>query len=364
MGLMRLTFLGFSFLALAACGGPKSDAPDAAPAPVIDAKEVAAADGYGAPGEKVSAVAFWSHPSVNFQGMLLASTNTGLKAFNIETGDVVATGDGPAAALLAVAYSGTGRAAQGYAVTESGGAYQVYAIGNEAPSLTPLPANNSAAGAASFCVSGTELYEAGHDQLAVRDISLTAQSATISDARTLASVSGIVACHVDDRSGDVITVSKDGAIKRITPSTGEAFGLTLVDGLKADASALFLTTTTAPEGEPGGAIAVLDGKNAVIRLFDLVDGHALGAVRIKATFDLDAIISARTISAGYANYGGVYRDGALAVVTEGDGAPIRLAPWNGVLAALSLPLGETVNPRDPHPAAKDDGVLSIEFQQP
>lgn len=360
---MRSTILGFSLLALAACGGPKTEAP-AAPAPAIDAKEVAAADGYGDAGENVIALAFWSHPSVNFQGLLLASTDKGLKAFNIETGDQVAMSDGPAATALAVAYSGMGAKAQGYAVTETAGAYRFYAIGNDAPSLTPLTANNSAAGAPAFCVSGNTLYEAGNDELSARDISLTEASVAIGGARPVASVSGILACHVDDRSGDVITIGKDGAIKRVTPSTGESFGLTLVDGLKADASALFLTTTPEPESEAGGAIAVLDGQNAIVRLFDLIDGHALGAVRIKATFDLDAIVRAKTIAAGYANYGGVYRDGALAVAAGGDGAPIRLVPWNGVLAALSLPLGESVNPRDPQPAGRDEDVLSIEFQQP
>ncbi len=364
---MRSRFLGLSLLALAACGGPKPAAPDA-PAPVIDVREVAAADGYGDGGDNVTAIAFWSHPSVNFESLLLASTDKGLKAFNIETGDQVAMSEGPAAAALAVAYSGTGPAAQGYAVTQSAGAYHFYAIGNDAPSLTPLTTGNPAAGSAAFCVSGTTLYEAGDNKLTARDLSLTAKTAAIGAARQVASVDGVVACHVEDRSGDVITISKDGAIKRVTPSSGESFGLTLVDGLMADASAVVLTTTPEPESAAGGAIAVLDGKNAIIRLFDLVDGHALGAVRIKATFDLDEIISARTISAGYGNYGGVYRDGALAVVTAGvtagAGAPIRLVPWNGVLAALSLPIGETVNPRDPHPAGKDEGVLSIEFQQP
>jgi hypothetical protein len=361
---MRSAALVLSFLALAACGGPKSEAPPAAPAAAIDVREVAAADGYGEAGETVTAVAFWSHPSVNFQGLILASTATGLKAFNIETGAVAASSEGNAADALAVAYSGTGPQAQGYAVMQAAGAYAFYAIGNDTPSLTPLTATNTAAGAPAFCVSGARLYEAGNDKLSARDLSLSPESVSIGDARVVAEVDGVIACHVDDRSGDVITISRDGAIKRVTPSSGEAFGLTLVNDLKPGASALFLMTTAEPENEPGGAVAVLDGPNGVIRLFDLIDGHALGAVRIKATFDLDAVVSAKTIAAGYANYGGVYRDGALAVVTQGDGAPIRLAPWNGVLAALNLPIEENVNPRDPHPAGKVEDVLSIDIKQP
>ncbi len=129
-----------------------------------------------------------------------------------------------------------------------------------------------------------------------------------------------------------------------------------------------LSTGVADEAANGGAIAVLEGASGVIRLFDLADGHALGAVRIKSTFDLKAIASAKAIAFGYGNYGGVYRDGILAVVANGEAGaeqpPIRLVPWTGVLAALQLPLGENVDPRDPSPAEADESVIDIEFIEP
>ncbi len=357
---MRLISVLLALLALAACERAKKAEPAA---PAIEVHEVAAADGYGAPDDVVNAVAFWSHPSVNFQSLLIATTDAGLKAFSIESGEEIGSAATPAS-TVSVFYLGSGAKAEGYAIASGDGAYSLYAIANDAASLAPLAVTGPAPGADAFCVSGGFLYEAGNDRLDARDIAILTGGAVISGARKIADAPGIAACHVDDRSGDIVTLSKDGAIKRVDPKTGESFGLAFINGGAATASALFLMTAPEPANAPGGAIAVLDGESGVISLFDLVDGHALGAVRIKSTFDLDAVAAAKTIAAGYGNYGGVYRDGALAVVTAGDGAPIRLAPWNGVLDALKLPLGENVDPRAPQPAAETERVIDIELEQP
>lgn len=355
---MRSISVVLALLAVSACDDARKTAPAA---PAIEVREVAAADGYGAAGETVNAVAFWSHPSVNFQSLVIAASEGGVKGYNIESGEEVASAPG-GATDLAVFYLGAGATAQGYAIARVGDAYAVYAIANDAPALAPLAVTGPAPGADAFCVSGGNLYEAGGDRLSVRDIAVLTGGAVIGEARTIAEAPGVVACHVDDRSGDIITVSKDGAIRRVDPLTGESFGLAYVD--RAVASALFLMTTKEPENASGGALAALDGASGVISLFDLADGHALGAVRLKSTFDLDAVASAKTIAAGYGNYGGVYRDGALAVVTAGGGAPIRLVPWNGVLDTLALTPGENVDPRTPQPEAEDERVIDIELTQP
>lgn len=357
---MRLISAALTLLALAACERAKKEEPAA---PAVEVREVAAADGYGAPGDAVNAVAFWSHPSVNFESLVIAATDAGLKAFSIESGEEIASAAAPAS-KVSVFYLGSGAAAQGYVIASGAGAYALYAIANDAPSLAPLAVTGPAPGADAFCVSGGVLYEAGGDRLNARDIAILSGGAVIGGSRKIADAPGVNACHVDDRSGDILTLSKDGAIRRVDPKTGEGFGLAFVAGGAPSASALFLMTTPEPANAPGGALAILDGESGVISLFDLVDGRALSAVRIKSTFDLNAVAAAKTIAAGYGNYGGVYRDGALAVVTAGDGAPIRLAPWNGVLDALKLPLGENVDPRAPQPAAERERVIDIELEQP
>lgn len=350
-------------LALSACDRTKNSQPSAPAAPAVEVREVAAADGYGADGDIVNSVAFWSHPSINYQSLLIAATDDGVKAYNIESGEEVASAP-VAATKVAVFYLGAGAKAQGYAIGRTGDVYTAFAIANDAPSLAPLVVTGASPGADAFCIGGGVLYEAASGGLAARDISVMTGGVLIGEARKVAETPGVIACHVDDRSGDIVTISKDGAIKRVDPDTGESFGLAFVDGAAATASALFLMTTPEPLNAPGGAVAVLDGESGVIRLFDLADGDALGAVRIKSTFDLGAVATAKTIAAGFGNYGGVYRDGALAVVTAGDGAPIRLAPWNGVLDALKLTLGENVDPRTPQPATETERVIDIEFAQP
>jgi hypothetical protein len=186
---------------------------------------------------------------------------------------------------------------------------------------------------------------------------------TIGAPSEFAAIAGAIACEVDNRNGDVFVISGDGSIRRISSANGESSGVAFASG-NVDAYALMLMAPATAENAAGGALLVLDAPNGVISVYDIVDGHAIGAFRIKSTFDLDAVASAKTIGAGFGNYGGVYRDGAVAVVTGGDGAPVRLAPWNGVLDALNATRGEAVDPRSPQAATADEGFLSIELKQP
>lgn len=366
---MRSTAAALAVLALAACNRAGEKAPVDPPAPVVEAKEVAAADAYGAAGEKVTAVAFWSHPSINFESLVIASTATGLKSYKIETGDAVAAAPdtGPTGAV-SVFYAGP-TPAQGYAIAAAGAGYVVRAIDNATGAFSTIDVEMGAPGAGKFCVGrlgeGHALYEIEGRALMRRRLDVLESRVAIGDPEPFAASAQAASCHIDDRNGAVVTVGADGAIKRLDAATGESFGLAMIEGLAPDASALLLSTDVADESRQSGVIALLDGHTGVIRLADLADGHALGAVRVKSTFDLDAVGSATSIALGSGNYGGVYRDGALAVVTAAEGqAPIRLVPWNGVLSAVQLPLGENVDPRDPSPVAEDAPIIDIEFVKP
>lgn len=368
---MRLTVLILAMIAVAALAACERKAKPVAPDPDVpaeEAREVAAADAYADAGEAVNAVAFWSHPSINFEGLLLATSGPAIAAYSIETGEQRASAmiDGPAGGV-AVFYAGVGPQAQGYAVVTNALGYSFFSIGGQPGSLTP--AANIGGATARFCVgrrgAGNVLYQLRDDMVEERAITFGADGGVLlADAAALAKIEGVAFCAVDDRSGAIITVSEDGAIRRIDPASGESFGLAIATGVKPAGAALFLMRTAEPANAPGGAVALLDGASGAIRFYDLEDGHALGSVRIKSTFDLTAVESATAIAAGSGNYGGVYRDGALAVVTAGPGAPIRLVPWNGVLAALQLPLGENVDPRDPSPAAEEKNLINIEFVEP
>lgn len=362
---MRLIAFLPALLAFAACerGGKEEPA-----APAIDVEEVAAADGYGEAGGKINAVAFWSHPSVNFESLLLVATDLGVEGYSIESGEKITSVDSAGISAIATVYSGTGSAAQGFLIAASGADYDFFAIDNSTRGLSAVSVESGAPASGTFCAgrlgNALVLYEISSDRLAARAISIKAAGVSLGDPAPLATIAGISACHVDDRSGAIIVIGEDGAIRRVDPKSGESFGLAFIAGGEPSSSALYLRTAAEGEKAAGGAIAALDGESGVISLFDLRDGHALGAVRIKSTFDLDAVAAATSIAAGYGNYGGVYRDGALAVVTVGDGAPVRLAPFNGVLDALDLTPGEMVDPRTPQADAAEERVIEIEFEQP
>ncbi len=349
---------------LAACERkPQKPTPDpdiAAPATA----EVAAADSYGEPGDRVADMAFWSHPSVTFESLLLAATPQGIKAYRIETGEAAFEIPGSAISI-SVFYAGEGPGARGYLLAAGDGAYGLYSIDQDGKGFEPASLSQSAAAAGVFCVGGGPtpiLYEAGSEKVSARALTIVANGAELGDARAIADIPEAIGCDVDPLTDEIVTVSRDGAVRRVDPETGAVFGLALPQD--AAPSSAGVAVGRSETGEAQGQIALLDSGSGVVSLYDAKDGHALGAVRVKATFDLEAVATASVIAIGSANYGGVYRDGALAVVALGDGAPVRLVPWNGVMGALSLPVATALDPRLPEGDAPEAGVIDIELIEP
>ncbi len=358
---MRLAPLMFVAILVVACGR-KGASPE--PEPNLPTAEVAAADAFGASGEMVSDVAFWSHPSVAFESLLLSAGEAGLRADRIETGDAIFEIPGRSDAIEVV-YAGVGPSATGYLLVSGDGAMRLFRIHQDGAGFDPVALANAAFSASAFCAGGgaaPKVYEIDAGKLSVRALTIVADGAELGAARAIAAAEGATACHVDPLTQAVILVSRDGAIRRVDPANGASFGIALPDRLAPVSSALAIGRDET--GAPVIQVALLDGPSATISLFDASDGHALGAVRIKATFDLGAVVTASRIAIGAANYGGVYRDGALAVVTSGDGAPVRLVPWNGVMGALSLAVPAVPDPRAPAGDAPEADVISIDVIEP
>lgn len=326
--------------------------------------DVAAADSFGEPGDAVASVAFWSHPSVAFESLLFAATDGAIKAFRVETGETafeipVAVDD------VEVIYAGEGQSAQGYLIAAGDGAYQLYSIDQDGKGFKAVATANAGGAAEVFCAGGgaaVALYESAAGKMSARPVTIVANGAELGDARLVAEVSDIVGCNVDPLTDEVIAVSRDGAVRRIDPKTGVVFGLALPQNLTPSSSGIAVGRSET--GDARGHVALLDAASGVISVFDAKDGHAQGALRVKATFDLNAVETASRIAVGSANYGGVYRDGALAVVTSGEGAPVRLVPWNGVMGALSLPVAAVIDPRKPEGESAEEGVISIDIIEP
>jgi len=362
---MRLAIAALTILALTACGrksAPAAAGPDAPPAGVL---EVAAADGLGEPGDAVKDVAFWSHPSIAFEGLLFAATESAVKAFVIETGlpafEIPLRAD-----RLEIIYAGVGVQASGHLIASSNGGYQISRIDQDGKAFARIALAAASSAAAVYCARGgatPAIFEmTAGGEILKRTLTFIANGADLGEPQKIADVPEAIGCHVDPLSDEINIVGRDGAIRRVDPTTGAVFGVAMPKDLAPSSSAFAVGRNES--GERQGLIALLDASAGTVSLFDAVDGHALGRVRIKATFDLDAVQSAAVIAVGSANYGGVYRDGALAVVTAGAGAPIRLVPWNGVMGALSLPVPEVVDPRAPLGKPAEEGIISIDVIEP
>ncbi len=354
-----------------------------------DVQRVAASDTIGAGLSEIAGIAFWTHPTLSFEGLVIAATGDGLVGLVIENGAEAARVAGFAATGVAVSYVGEGQSAQGYAVAAVDGdpAFKFYAIDNVTREFLLKPtmfiAEKTDGG---FCFGRT----ADGDELALHQTTsagLTSHALSFSSGGIAASdvvrrpfERGLVDCVVDDASGDVYALDAEGGIVRFgdgkqgeRPSSDRGSARR---AYKRGSIGLVLSDVTADAGDvdevsavPAGpidrriAIARLNSGNGVVDVLDGETGSSLGAVRLGETFDDKGVAKSATLGVGYGNFGGVYRDGVLAlVVVEEDGASaIRLAPWGGVSAALGQAPGTPVDPRTPRPAA---AVPELRFDLP
>lgn len=369
----RAAAVVFFSAALAACGSPK-DAATTPAAPAAVTGEVFASDEYGAFDAEIADIAFWTHPSLPFQGLVIASTTSGVAAFNIEDGAEVARLDAAPADGLEVVYAGTGASARGVLIVgeTAGKAYRFFAIDNDARSLTPLPASGAEnAGGAAFCAGpdrdgALRLVELRGRSVGLAALTVEDAGVAVGEATTRTAPEETVACVVDPLDGAVYLAGKSGAIFRMSASgdiDADRFAMLKLGNVASIGLALNGLVEGGATGECCGEIAILDAADATIHLVDRDDGKVLGAVRITSSFDVEAVVSTTAMGVGYGNFGGIYRAGVLALATDGEHPTLRLAPLNGAMDAISAPLGPTAEPRGlaSQPEAEDAPVIDVEL---
>lgn len=368
-----------ALLALAACGREPAEAPGTPAPEPVEAAQVAAVDEFGPAPAPIAGVAFWSHPALPFNGLVLAATSDGLVAYNIEDGREVAAAGGFSATGLSVAYVGKGPAAQGYAVAraegsgEDGGpAYRFYAIDNAERTLalqTTLFIGGR--GIEGFCFGptregGLALHEMRADGWRATELEIRAGVVTATATQSMPHDGGFTRCAVDDIDGAVYAATPDGALYRLEAGAEPVLLARTPAKAPADIGlALNGLVEGGPTEECCGQIALLDGATGEVYLYDREDGALLGAVRLKASFDVDGVGEATAMGMTYGNYGAIYRDGVLALATNGERPVLRLTPLNGVMDALGKPLGPTANPRDLAPQEEEEPfVIDIDVVNP
>jgi hypothetical protein len=358
-------------LALAGCGREAD-----APAPEPTAPVGVAASDETSLATPANGLAFWMHPNVAFNSLLIAASADRLAAYNIEDGAAVSSVPGVNVSGIAVSYLGFGPTATGVvaAFQPDEGGFAFYRIDNGARNFAPLASKLDIRGAVrGFCfgrgdgVETPSLYVVQRGKILV--FNFEEQDGGLAPAANIAmdAPNDLAACAVDS-DGALLTASTAGAIFRLDGE--DSFKAPFARAQISEVGGLAVIAATAPEGdtpegeEPAayGQIALLDKSTGTVHLFDPTDGHAIGAVTIQATDEIEGVALAAAMGATGANLGGLYRNGLIALSTDG-AAVVRIIPLNGVANALAFPVGAPVNPRGLVAPAEDDGLqIKTTFQ--
>ena len=364
-----LAALGLSLLA--ACSQEnQSEAP--APTPV-EISNVLASDELTGIGTPANGIAFWSHPNVAFNSLIVVATTDGLASYNVEDRSEVSRVPGLNAQGAGVSYFGFGPQADGIVATfdQDAGAFTLYSIDNIGRTFSPLSGGPAVRGAIrGFCFGRAQTSDApslfiiqkGELQVYnfTRDANDPDTVITASQA-LIETPDNLVSCAVDG-NGIVITAADDGSIYRL--DSDQSFASPFAVANVTDAGTIAVIDAAAPTvSEPGdvesgdsGQLALLDEATGAIHLFSAEDGHFMGAVKIAQTDEIDGVDGATSMGANGANFGGLYRDGVIAIGLS-DFDTLRLIPMNGVSNALVFETGEPVNPRGLAPVVEDNDLI-------
>lgn len=349
--------------ALAGCdraAAPEPQSPDSEPAGAVTAVEVPATDEFGPFDAPVNDIAFWTHPTLAFNGLALVATGSGVVALNIEDGAEVARLDIGAVDAVDVAYIGYGANAKGYLGMSADGEFRLAEIDNVTREMALIDAPMPALGAArGFCLAAAPAgaivlrYDMQADGWEMQPVYNTGGMQSPS-AQALSANENYADCAAGD--GGVYLLTEEGSVYTISDS-GEMQAFH-VAGSRGDA--IGVITNEADGGGGADSVVILDGAANVARIVSAGDGAPLGAVRIGASFDIEGVSEATAMGVGSGNFGGVYRDGVIAMAVGGDQPAVRLVPFNGVMDALGASVGAGLDARTlAAPAEEDELVIDV-----
>ena len=364
-----------ALLLAAACGDVNDATVEQQETPRPEPVGVIASDALSGLPSTPTGIDFWTHPNVAFNSLIIVASADGLSSYNVEDGSPVSSAPGFAYQGVAVSYIGFGPLAAGIvaAYNEADGAFDIYGVDNASRLFLPLDGGPTIRGAVrGYCIGRADsnpdptLFVVQKGELTILNVTPSIDGDTpgvaVNGETGMTIPDTITACAVDT-AGVVYLLADDGEIYRIDSDRAFAapFAIAYADN---PGGMVFLGSAGGDASSVSGQIAVLDGENGLIELFDASDGHALGAARIDAGDEIDAVTHAVAIGGSAANLGGLYRDGAIALGVDGDAPAVRLAPANGVANALGVPPLPPANPRGVAPTPPETDDLIIDFEPP
>ena len=368
---MRIVFLAFfAFAVLAACERETVEAP--APAAPVPEFEATISDELPVLGASVTGIAFWDHPALPFNGMMIVASADGVVSYNIEDGNEVSRIPGVNAQGAAVSYLGIGPQAAGVVATLDAdeNAFKFYGVANTSRTFLPIDGGPAIRGnVRGFCFgraidgNAPSLFVVQKSRLSIFNFEEAPGGLSLVSETELETPDNIARCAVDI-DGVVLGADDKGAIYRIAGNDSFAAPLAAADFSGAGEMAVIaLETLEGDDRSLSGQIALLDKTNGALHIFDRANGQTLGVITMKGTDELEGVSAANGMGATAGNLGGLYRNGAFAfAVDAADGPAVRILPISGVLNALSLPGGDAISPRGKIREVEDNDLLiDIEF---
>jgi myo-inositol-hexaphosphate 3-phosphohydrolase len=385
--LMRIAVIVLLSLTLiSGCGRQSADAPENSAAPIILA-EAPASDALSGLSAPPTGIAFWTHPNVAFNGLVIVASEDGVASYNIEDGNEVSRIPGVNAQGAAVSYLGVGSQARGLLAYFDLGAsaFKIHTIDNASRAFQPVEGDIPIRGALrGFCfgraadAQSPELVVLQKGEMTRYTFSVEDNSLTATADITQAAPADVVSCAVDNNDGSVFVARENGAIHRIDSEEAGALFARADIAEVGDVAILLSQNTQADLPSVSGKIVLLDKSTGDLHVFNREGGQAIGVLTVTTSGDDEgsplAVGPAKAMGATGANLGGLYRNGAMALgVTPDDrsdnsadqgvqSAAIHLVPVNEMMNMLDLPNTEPVNPRGVSAPVEDDGLLiDIEF---
>ncbi|WOI52469.1 hypothetical protein [Parvularcula sp. LCG005] len=278
----------------------------------VPARTASVADTLGGFEGEVSGLAFWQHPTVPFMSAILAANgDAGLFVVPLSEDGTASQVEGLFNGGVAVSYLPGGSIAAAY---EGGsGDVQIFAISPADRTLTLLGAVEAANGAKALCFLGRDLLridESGRQhaiRLTIEDDSVTGTTAPMAGPSAKGCTSTGKAIYVLAENGNVqkANIGDQTGSAEVPPSNPAAISIAALPTTKGP---VFLSLL------PDGTLQV--GRDAIP-----VTGFA----------DDRAAVLSQAITVGPGNFGGVYRDGVVGVLTRKN--ELKLIPWLGIANA-------------------------------
>ena len=367
---MRLAALALSsLLVIAACERQSGGAP-AEPAEPVNEVQVIASDELAGLAASATGIAFWTHPNVAFNGLMIVASADGVVGYNIEDGSEVSRLPGVDAQGVAVSYFGFGPQARGLLAyfDQEASAFKIHAVDNASRTFQPVEGEIPIRGAVRGFCFGRALGAHSPSLHVVQRNTLTTYAFSAENSVVTASADiGVSipndarACAVNEKDGTVLLVRENG---RVHPMEEDGPGAPLLIGaLSETGDAAVLLSRNGDEDAPSvqGQIVMLDRATGKLHVYDSESGEAIGVATIILNDEGDALDAAEVMGAASANLGGLYRNGAIALglapTEDGGEASIRLIPVNGLINALDLTVSEPLSPRGDAPEPEDNGLL-------